>query len=98
MSVSKTKITPFLAMAALAGMATAGPALAHSMRDCTSAPQSAWKSMADMQKVAEAQGIEVRKIEIEGSCYEIKGLDKDGMRVELYLDPATGEVLRRKVR
>ncbi len=94
-----TQMTTSLAMAALAGLVTAGAALADSSpRDCTDAPRSAWKSMADIEKVARDFGLDVRKIEIEGSCYEIKGLDKDGMRVELYVDPATGEVLRRKVK
>ena len=41
-----------------------------------------------------AQGLEVREVEIEGSCYEAYVRDKDGRRTKLYLDPMTLATVR----
>lgn len=38
----------------------------------------------------------VRELEMEHGCYEAKGFDKEGNRVEVYLEPATGEIVKIK--
>lgn len=46
----------------------------------------------------EEQGYkEVYEIEQEGGVYEVKALDPKQGRVELYVDPSSGNVLRQKV-
>lgn len=35
----------------------------------------------------------IKKLDIEHGCYAAKGFDKDGNRVEVYLEPASGEVV-----
>ena len=40
-------------------------------------------------QVAEQKGWTVRKFKIDDGCYEIKGRDSDGRKVEMKLDPAT---------
>ena len=41
--------------------------------------------------VAEAMGIEVREIDIDDGCYEVEGRNRDGRRIEVRLNPETGE-------
>lgn len=49
-----------------------------------------------MEKL-ETMGYEkVRGIEMEHGCYEAKGFDQEGNRVEVYLEPATGEIVKIK--
>jgi catechol 2,3-dioxygenase-like lactoylglutathione lyase family enzyme len=43
----------------------------------------------------EGQGYTVREIEREDGAYEVYATDADGVRVELYADPRTGDILRR---
>jgi hypothetical protein len=39
-------------------------------------------------------GYEVRKIEAEKGCYEVKATDKNGAKIELLVQPDTGEVIK----
>lgn len=39
---------------------------------------------------------EVYEIERERGLYEVKARDQDGWRVEIYVDPRTGDILRRE--
>ncbi len=62
---------------------------------CSSSPQSQWRSIDDARAAAEALGYtKVRKVEIEDSCYEAYAFDKDGRRVEVYMDPVSLKVVR----
>jgi hypothetical protein len=45
----------------------------------------------------EGQGFQkIRKIDMEHGCFEAKGFDQDGNRVEVYVEPATGEIVKIK--
>mgnify|MGYP005850195899 FL=1 len=77
-------LTPAILTVALFG-ATA--ALADD-DDCRS-PMSQWQSQDAAMQHAGALGIEVRRLKIDDGCYEIKGRDSDGNKVELKLEPAT---------
>jgi len=64
---------------------------------CTSAPRSQWRSIDDVRVAVEALGYKnVRKIEIDDSCFEAYAFDKDGRRVEVYVDPVSLKVVRVK--
>jgi hypothetical protein len=62
-------------------------------RPCTSAPQSQWLSMGALQAKVEAQGYSVRKAKLKAACGELYTVDKDGNRVELFVDPTSGEIV-----
>jgi hypothetical protein len=83
-------------IAATALVALALPAAASS-KPCGNAPQSQWMSNDDVQTKAKAMGYKVRQVKIEDGCYEIYALDKDGNRVEAYLNPVTAEVVKTKI-
>ncbi len=72
-------------LTALASPAFAGPS-------CTldENRKPAW----EVVKAFEEQGGEVVKFKISGGkCYEIYGRTDGGKKVELYIDPVTGEIL-----
>ncbi|HRP95276.1 MAG TPA: PepSY domain-containing protein [Rhodocyclaceae bacterium] len=54
-----------------------------------------WLSLTEIQQRLEAAGYrDIDKIEREDDYYEVKGIDPDGRRVELKLDPVSGEVTK----
>lgn len=86
-----TKIA-MLATAAL--LATATIANAGSLeRPCTSAPQSQWLSLDALQAKIEAQGYKVQKARLKAACGELYTIDKNGSRVELFVDPTSAAIV-----
>lgn len=70
----------------IAGLAAAGAA--HADDDCT-VPMADWQPREAVQKMAEGQGWTVRRIKTDDGCYEIKGKDAKGRKIEVKVDPAT---------
>lgn len=59
-------------------------------------PRDQWLSIAQVTERLAGQGYEVRKIEADDGVYEAYVIDQSGARLEVYLHPATGEVLRQE--
>ena len=72
-------------------------AAAHASEDegCTKTPREQWMSVEQLKGKLGEQGYTVSKIEIEDNCAEAKVRDKDGKSAELYVDPATGAVMKK---
>jgi len=85
-------VLPALAAAVVAVAATAAQAGSFD-RPCTTAPQSQWMSIEALQAKVEALGYRVQKAKLKKACGEIYALDKDGGRVELFVDPTSGEIV-----
>jgi hypothetical protein len=62
-------------------------------RSCTTAPQTQWLSLEVFQTKVEALGYKVQKAKLKNACGEIYALDKTGGRVELFVDPTSGEIV-----
>jgi hypothetical protein len=62
-------------------------------RPCTSAPQSQWLPTQQLQAKVEALGYRVQKAKLKNACGELYTLDKNGNRVELFVDPTSGEIV-----
>ncbi len=62
-------------------------------RPCTAAPESQWLSLDALQAKVEAQGYTVKKAKLKKACGEMYSLDKDGKRVELFVDPTSGKIV-----
>jgi hypothetical protein len=60
---------------------------------CTTQPQSKWMTTADIKARFEAKGYSVGKVKSSGSCYEVYAKDKDGKKVELFVNPADASVV-----
>lgn len=56
-------------------------------------PRSEWMSIADLSAKLEAQGYTIREIEAERGAWDVEMTDANGMKVEAYLHPVTGEPL-----
>lgn len=76
-----------MAAAFLAGLGTAGAALADD--DECRVPMADWQPREAVQKMAEAQGWTVRRIKTDDGCYEIKGHDAQNRKIKVKVDPAT---------
>jgi hypothetical protein len=64
-------------------------------RPCTSASQDKWLSTQELQAKVEAQGFKVQKAKMKNACGEFYTFDKAGSRVELFVDPTTGDIVGR---
>ncbi len=82
-----------VALALLSAAAAATPTLAAD-EDCPYHPQSQWMSQDAMTAKAKTLGYDVRGVKADDGCYQVKGYDKDGNRVQAYFDPVSGELLK----
>ncbi len=62
---------------------------------CSARPAAEWLSVDQVSQKLKEQGYTVRKIETSHGCYEVKATDSKGVRVEMYVDPATADVVTR---
>ncbi len=84
------------ALIAIAGtiLGTATLAQAGSLgRPCTAAPQNQWLSLDALQGKVEALGYKVQKAKLKSACGELYTIDKNGNRVELFVDPTNGDIV-----
>ena len=82
------------ALAAVGALGAATVAQAGSLgRPCTSASADQWLSLEVLRARVEAEGYRVQKAEIKAACAEIYALDRNGARVELFLDPTSGRIV-----
>ncbi|MDX1460715.1 MAG: PepSY domain-containing protein [Xanthomonadales bacterium] len=79
-----------LAAAAVAALAS-NSVLATGLATCDSGPEEQWLTKESLQAQLESQGWEVRRIKVDGGCYEVYALDDKGERVEAYFHPETLE-------
>ncbi len=72
-------------------LAVAGEANASDeSRDAT--PKAAWLAKDAIKSKLSDLGYSVRKIEAEDGGYEVTATDKEGKKVELKVNPVTGEI------
>jgi hypothetical protein len=89
--------TLMMTAAALAALGGVSVAQASSLgRPCTTAPKSQWLTVEALKAKAEAQGYKVRKAKIAKACGEIYVLDRNNARTELFVDPASGEIIAKE--
>lgn len=86
----------FLTAAAMAAMALGAGSTADAGslgRPCTSAPKDQWLSMQELQAKVETLGYKVQKAKLKNACGEFYTIDKTGSRVELFVDPTSGQIV-----
>lgn len=87
-----------LAILAAATLAATSPASAdNNDRRCGGVEPSQWISVADVSARAEAKGLTVREVDRDNGCYEVKGIDARGQRVEVTMHPVSGEVIKTEI-
>jgi hypothetical protein len=89
------KYAPLAAFATLAAV-TAGWTSATGLATCDSGPQETWQPQAKLEEMLKEKGWTVRRIKIDGGCYEVYALNEKGERVEAYFHPKTLEAVPTK--
>jgi hypothetical protein len=87
------KILAVTMIAAAAAVPLASAQAGSLGRPCTTAPQSQWLSTQELQAKVEVLGYKVQKAKIKNACGELYTLDKNGARVELFVDPTNGNIV-----
>ena len=82
--MSTTKLF-FAALIALAASATHATGLAT----CDSGNQSTWQPQEKLEAMLKGRGWQIRRIKIDGGCYEVYAVNEKGERVEAYFHPVT---------
>jgi|GEM_PF-5193644 len=86
-------IVSALALLAAASAATAG----SYAPGCTTAPRSAWLTIADAEARAVSEGYAVSKSKVTGTCYEVYAT-RDAKRFELFYDPTSARLIASTVK
>ena len=81
-----------LAGALLAGLVLGGPVRAEEAAGCPNYAKDQMMTKDQLTAKLKTMGYNVRGIEAQEGCWEVKGFDKDGKRVEFHIDPATAEI------
>lgn len=77
-------------MAALIVAAFAAPsANATGLATCDSGPPEGWQPQEKLTAMLKQKGWDVRRIKVDGGCYEVYALDEKQERVEAYFHPVT---------
>lgn len=75
------------------------PAFAQNAAATATMIQANWISMEQVQTKLESTGYrDFEKIERDSNKYEVKATDAQGRRVELDVDPVTGDILKTEVK
>ena len=81
-----------IALSSLAGstlLRAAASASATGLATCDSGPKAGWQPQAKLEQVLKDKGWKVRRVKVDGGCYEVYGLDDKGQRQEAYFHPVT---------
>jgi hypothetical protein len=90
-NIPKNKLfTAFIASYLLSGAALAKD-------DCTD-PVTDWQPKEQLQQMMEDKGWDVKRIKVDDGCYEIKGLDRNGHRVEAKFSPASLKIIELEIK
>jgi len=76
-----------LQILAIASTLFASSAFATGSMTCDSSDPATWKTKEALQDKIIAEGWKVRKMKVDGGCYEVYGTTPVGDRVEAYFDP-----------
>lgn len=64
-------------------------AYADGFATCDSGPKEKWQSQEKLTSSLKAKGWDVRRIKVDGGCYEVYATDEKGKRVEAYFHPVS---------
>jgi len=68
---------------------TASAAGATGLATCDSGAKESWQSQEKLTAVLKEKGWQVRRIKVDGDCYEVYGMNEKGDKVEAYFHPRT---------
>ena len=66
--------------------------IATGLHRCAPTDRADWLSESELSSQLETQGWQVRRMKVDGGCWEVYGTTPEGQRVEAYFHPVTGVV------
>lgn len=79
-----------LSVLCTSGLLLAGSkAQATGLMTCDAGPPAGWQPQETLQRQLVQKGWDVRRIEVDGGCYEVYAVDPQGRRVEAYFHPVS---------
>ena len=87
-----------ITLAGALALAFPAQASATGLATCDSGPKEGWQPSETLVKQLEAKGWKVRRVKVDGGCYEVYAVDDKGKRVEAYFHPKTLEPVPTKPR
>lgn len=81
----------YLAFLFVFSLAWSAQAAATGLATCDSGPEEDWRPREELEKELVEKGWDVRRIKVDGGCYEVYALNEKGERVEAYFHPETFE-------
>jgi hypothetical protein len=79
-------------------LALASPALASGNAAQCGKATGQWMTKDAAKTKAAEQGYDVRRVKREDGCFEVYAIDKNGSKVELYMNPVSGEIVKIKTK
>lgn len=76
---------------AIVGLAWSSQSFATGLATCDSGSEDTWRSQDELRQQLVEKGWEIRRIKVDGGCYEVYALNEKGERVEAYFHPQTLE-------
>ena len=73
------------------------PLAAHAAADCTAHPKDQWMSMDKLRAALVDAGYKIKKLKVDGECYEMYGWNDKGQKVEIYMDTVSGHPVKANV-
>ena len=62
---------------------------ATGLATCDSGPESGWQTREKLESMLVEKGWKVRRIKVDGGCYEVYAINNEGRRTEAYFHPVT---------
>jgi hypothetical protein len=81
--------TSLKALLASIALVAAAPAYSTGLATCDSGSRDGWQPQAKLEKQLVEQKWQVRRIKVDGGCYEVYAINDKGERVEAYFHPVT---------
>ena len=76
-------------LCAAAIFVAAASAQATGLATCDSGKPDTWQPQEKLEAMLKERGWQIRRIKIDGGCYEVYALNEKGERVEAYFHPLT---------
>lgn len=83
------RVLVLAALVATSLFAASSDAFATGLATCESGDPARWQKQETLQKFLEERGWRVRRIKVDGGCYEVYAFNERGERVEAYFHPVT---------
>ena len=88
----KSTLTTLVLLAVLVPGAASARKHYHDDEECF-VPMTEWQPRAEVLRMASEKGWTVQRVKIDDGCYQIRGSDDQGRRIEVTINPKTLEVL-----